>query len=170
MKSTDGGMTWTLIPILPGLYLAHLESVQGTPGMYVGIFMPSMRKVRSTRDVGTVLTTDGGINWTRIGECSEVYPDLSFGSAAAQVGELAPGAQYVEKFSISPGRLIGVCPDSVSYPITNKGKSADTVAIDIANYGTDPLQVTGIVPPDLTSRSFSNLLFHSPSQRSNQLV
>jgi photosystem II stability/assembly factor-like uncharacterized protein len=142
MKSTDGGMTWTLIPNTSWLYLAHLEHVPGTPGMYVGISFFDAQSPEQ-RDVwNTVLTTDGGVNWTRIGERGA---DVSFGSNRAGWRTISQ-EPYVEKFSISPGRLIGASPDSVSFARTVTGTSADTIAVDIANYGTDRVQVTGIVP------------------------
>jgi photosystem II stability/assembly factor-like uncharacterized protein len=146
MKTTDGGLTWGLIPNTSWLSLRDLKYVQGTPGMYVGTSAFNGQSAPGEYVWGTVVTTDGGSTWTRIGQGATEFTDLSFGSS--RVGwRTVWQKSYVEKFSISSGRLIGVSPDSVWYPLTGAGSTSDTVTVDIANYGTDPLQVTGIVPP-----------------------
>jgi len=148
MKTRDGGLTWTLIPNTSWLLLQNLESVPTAPGMYVGTSPFNAQSSPERYIWGTVATTDGGSTWTRIGQGATQYADLSFGSSQSGWRTCVQNSN-IQKFSISPGRLIGASPDSVSYPLTlsGEGRSADTVSVDIANFGTDPLQVTSIVAP-----------------------
>jgi hypothetical protein len=57
--------------------------------------------------------------------------------------------QNLDKFAISSGRFISASPESLRYSITaaEPGAAAETLAVDFANYGTDPISVTSILPP-----------------------
>ena len=150
MKTTDGGTTWNLIPNTKWLSFGHLSlrSVPGSPGMYVGTSAFNGERPASEYIWGTVMTLDGGATWTRIGETGGEYSSLAFPSGL--VGWRTHVAdQNLDKFAILSGRFIGASPHSLQYSITaaEAGTAAETLAVDLANYGTDPISVTSILPP-----------------------
>jgi photosystem II stability/assembly factor-like uncharacterized protein/sugar lactone lactonase YvrE len=137
-KTTDGGVTWTAVQSSPPLVFERIRSVPGSPGMYLCLYTDSGSYG------GVAYTLDRGVTWTRTARFSATrFRDWSFASRSA--GWMGIDS-VLYKWSIQPGRIIAEWPYSLSFtgPIA---AYSDTLRLDIANYGTDPLSVTGIVPP-----------------------
>jgi photosystem II stability/assembly factor-like uncharacterized protein len=148
MKSTDGGVSWTLLPNTSWIALNHQEYVPHTAGMYVatGIDLGRSQVIAPVSySFFSFFTLDGGATWTRAGEFSN-QPDLSFASQnyGWRVKESSPN---IYRWTIPSGRIIAGCPGSCIFDTVEVGKSGRTIAVDVTNYGRDPFSVSQISIP-----------------------
>ena len=149
MKTTDGGLTWNLIPNTSWLALNHLEYVPGTPGMYVGASVFNAQSPSASWIWGTVITFDGGLTWIKAGGLTGGYADLRFASPVA--GWRADGmSQDIQKWSIPSGQAIMAMPESVSFGTIEAGSTGDTVIVEAVNYEKAPVTVTSLALPGVS--------------------
>ncbi len=147
LKTTDGGLSWTLLPNTSWLVLNHQEYVPQTSGMYVATVTDVSC---SPRICCTVFTIDGGVTWTRTGEFSG-RPDLCFVSPQSGWRGMEDSPN-IYKWTIPSGRVISGCPTALAYGMTEVGKSGSTLDVHITNYGKEPLSVSEV---SLSSSNFT---------------
>jgi photosystem II stability/assembly factor-like uncharacterized protein len=144
-RTTDGGLTWTLIPNTSWFSLRHLEYVPNTPAMYLGTASFHSKNFTTPYAWGSVVTIDGGMTWTKLDQCAELYSDLSFGSKLAGWRTLTTGNK-IYRLAVSPGRVVGVSPNSITFPTVEVGAQSEMISVDATNFGTDLLSVSGVNP------------------------
>jgi photosystem II stability/assembly factor-like uncharacterized protein len=145
MKSTDGGLSWTLLPNTSWIALNHQEYVPHTSGMYVATGIDLSRSQLASPvsySFFSFFTVDGGATWARAGDFSG-QPDLSLASQNCgwRVKENSPN---IYKWTIPPGRVVASWPGSCLFDTVEVGKSGRTIALDVTNFGRDPLSVSQI--------------------------
>jgi len=145
-KTTDGGSTWTAIPTSLKLGTQFLKYVPGTPGMYVASAIWKYGSLAQQYLYGTLYTIDTGAHWTMATASTvESTPDLVFSSPTS--GWRGDPSPNIFKWTVPAGRFVGVHPDSLVFSVRELGLGGDTIAVDLMNYGSDPVTLSSVSMP-----------------------
>ena len=145
-RTTDGGSTWARISFPENLVFNSIVHVPGTSGMYVGSALWKYPSLAEDYLYGTAYTVDGGVHWTMACEL-DVLPTLDFVSASAGWG--ACFGPNIGTWTMANGRVIGASVESLEFDPLEAGERSDTVSIDVINFGSEPVTLSGIVAPSV---------------------
>ena len=148
-KTTDGGVTWTTIPTSMRLAFQDLDYVPHTPGMYVASAAWCDSSLLQKYHYGTVYTLDAGAHWTIATASTAATPPATFSLpimsfATPTSGWQGDNSQNIYKWTVPPGRTVGVYPDSLIFSMITAGRRSDTLSVDFVNHGRDAVTVSSI--------------------------